>query len=101
MIRKSSPTNASFPDWAHLDRVGGIAPTSVLARDRRETFLTVAEAAALLRVSEKTVRRLITHGDLKAVRIGRSVRIHFTELENLIAGGGARASGSGDGGGYV
>lgn len=65
------------------------------------TFLRVHEAAAVLQVSTKTVRRLIARGDLKAVRIGRSVRIHSSELEHLIAGSEASAGPSGDGGGYV
>lgn len=38
-------------------------------------FLTVADVAASLQVSEKTVRRLILRGELKASRVGRSIRI--------------------------
>lgn len=47
------------------------------------------DAAAALRVSPKTVRRLVARGDLKAVRLGRLVRIHSSEIERLISGGGA------------
>jgi excisionase family DNA binding protein len=38
-------------------------------------FLTVAEVAALMRVSKMTVYRLVHSGDLAAVRVGRSLRV--------------------------
>jgi excisionase family DNA binding protein len=38
-------------------------------------FLTIVEAATILRVSKQTVYRLVRAGDLEAVRVGRSVRI--------------------------
>ena len=38
-------------------------------------FLTVAEVAALMRVSKMTVYRLVHNGDLPAVRVGRSFRV--------------------------
>ena len=101
MSPKTAPLTTPPPDWPYFDRGGGAEPAPAVTGSRRQPFMTVAEAAAMLRVSEKTTRRLIARGDLKAVRIGRSVRIHFSELENLIAGGGARASGSGGGGGNV
>jgi excisionase family DNA binding protein len=48
-------------------------------------------------VSSKTVRRLIVRGDLKVIRIGRSVRIHSSEIERLIARGGSHEGGFGGG----
>ena len=39
------------------------------------SFLTVAEVAALMRVSKMTVYRLVHHGELPAVRVGRSFRV--------------------------
>ncbi len=38
-------------------------------------FLTVAEVAALMRVSKMTVYRMVHGGDLPAVRVGRSFRV--------------------------
>ena len=38
-------------------------------------FLTVAEVAALMRVSKMSVYRLIHSGELEAVRFGRSFRV--------------------------
>lgn len=54
------------------------------------TLLTVVETAARLNVSAKTVRRLIWAGRLRAVRIGRSVRVAWEALEVLLGGSGAR-----------
>jgi excisionase family DNA binding protein len=47
------------------------------AADRRPDmqFLTVAEVAAMLRVSKMTVYRLVHAGSLTAVRVGRSFRV--------------------------
>ena len=38
-------------------------------------FLTVAEVAAIMRVSKMTVYRLVHAGDLPALRVGRSFRV--------------------------
>ena len=38
-------------------------------------FLTVAEVAAVMRVSKMTVYRLVHAGELPAVRFGRSYRV--------------------------
>lgn len=38
-------------------------------------FLTVAEVAEMMRVSNMTVYRMVHSGDLPAVRFGRSFRI--------------------------
>lgn len=43
-------------------------------------FLIISEAASVLRVSCRTVRRLINTGQLPCVRIGRSVRIRTSDL---------------------
>ena len=47
-------------------------PDAPLAEVR---FLTVAEVAALMRVSKMTVYRLVHSGELTAVRVGRSFRV--------------------------
>ncbi|MGB5951576.1 MAG: helix-turn-helix domain-containing protein [Ornithinimicrobium sp.] len=38
-------------------------------------FMTVAEVAALMRVSKMTVYRLVHNEELPAVRVGRSFRV--------------------------
>jgi excisionase family DNA binding protein len=52
-------------------------------------FLTVFEAAAILRVSKQTVYRLVRAGDLEAVRVGRWLRIpaHVVNPRASVVGG--------------
>jgi excisionase family DNA binding protein len=51
--------------------------------------LTVREVAAELRVSGMTVRRLVERGELRAIRVGRSVRIERAELDRFLRQGGS------------
>jgi excisionase family DNA binding protein len=44
-------------------------------QSRHVQFLTVAEVAALMRVSKMTVYRLVHSGELPAVRVGKSFRV--------------------------
>ena len=46
------------------------------------TYLTIQEAKDLLRVSERTVRRWISKGELPAFKMGRSVRIREEDIQN-------------------
>jgi excisionase family DNA binding protein len=49
-----------------------------MAEERRlgeMTFMTVAEVAAVMRVSKMTVYRLVHSGELPSVRVGRSFRV--------------------------
>lgn len=47
-------------------------------------FLTVAEVAALMRVSKMTVYRLVHSGELPAVRFGRSYRVPETAVNDVL-----------------
>ncbi len=49
-------------------------------------FLTVAEVAALMRVSKMTVYRLVHSGDLSAVRVGRSFRVPEQAVHQYLKG---------------
>jgi excisionase family DNA binding protein len=49
-------------------------------------FLTVAEVAALMRVSKMTVYRLVHGGTLPAVRVGRSFRVPEQAVHDYLAG---------------
>ena len=50
-------------------------------------LLTAKDAAHILNVSQRTIRRLIASGSIGAVRIGRSVRIRRRDLVALIGSG--------------
>ena len=54
-----------------------------------EVLFTVREIARRGKVSEKTVRRLITRGELKAHRIGTSIRVSQADWQTYLAEGGA------------
>ncbi|GAB2638646.1 helix-turn-helix domain-containing protein [Prescottella soli] len=47
-------------------------------------FLTVAEVATLMRVSKMTVYRLVHSGELPAVRVGRSFRVHAKAVHDYL-----------------
>ena len=47
-------------------------------------FLTVAEVARSLRVSNMTVYRIIRAGDLPAVRVGRGYRIRAEDVRRYL-----------------
>jgi excisionase family DNA binding protein len=49
-------------------------------------FLTVAEVAALMRVSKMTVYRLVHSGELPAVRVGRSFRVPEKAVDDYLRG---------------
>ncbi|MGH9164486.1 MAG: helix-turn-helix domain-containing protein [Acidimicrobiales bacterium] len=51
----------------------------------RTRFLTVAEVAETLRVSNMTVYRLINAGDLPAVRVGKSYRLREDDVDKFLA----------------
>jgi len=47
-------------------------------------FLTVAEVATTIRVSNMTVYRLIHNGELPAIRVGRSFRVAEEDVDTYL-----------------
>jgi len=58
----------------------------VQSGDAKPRFVTVAEVADQLRVSNMTVYRLVQSGQLAAVRVGRSYRIREDDVDRYLAG---------------
>lgn len=58
---------------------------ALTVRYTKAQFLTVAEVAHLLRVSNMTVYRLISAGELPAVRVGRSYRLREEDVDRYLA----------------
>lgn len=55
------------------------------AQDLSEAkFLTVAEVAAMMRVSKMTVYRLVHSGEMPAVRVGRSFRVREDDANEYL-----------------
>ena len=59
-------------------------PNSVESDGFSALVLTIPEVAELLRVSERTVRRMIHGGELAGFKFGRSVRIPRLQIDNLL-----------------
>ncbi len=53
---------------------------------REVRFLTVAEVAAVMRVSKMTVYRMVHSGELPAVRVGRSFRVPEQAVQAYLKG---------------
>jgi len=62
---------------------GGVSSVSDLSEIR---FLTVAEVAALMRVSRMTVYRLVHSGELASVRVGKSFRVPERAVHDYLRG---------------
>lgn len=65
------------------EMVGSVMGTHSLLEEVK--FLTVAEVAALMRVSKMTVYRLVHSGALSAVRVGRSFRVPENAVQEYLA----------------
>jgi excisionase family DNA binding protein len=57
----------------------------VQPNESRPRFVTVAEVADQLRVSNMTVYRLVQAGQLPAVRVGRSYRIREDDVDKYLS----------------
>ena len=58
---------------------------TTVAGSSQSRFLSVAEAAEDLHVTERFIRKLIANGDLDAVKVGgRIVRVRRSDLQALL-----------------
>jgi excisionase family DNA binding protein len=73
-ITQALPSQPSSDDWMLAFGIAGKA------------VLTIDEVAALLRVSERTIRERIRTGDVPAMHIGRRVLIPVPQLVSLLLG---------------
>ena len=72
------PVPAAHPAAMPVGRPAVPAPRAAV------TFLTVAEVAAMMRVSKMTVYRLVHAGELSAVRVGRSLRVPERAVQDYL-----------------
>jgi excisionase family DNA binding protein len=52
-----------------------------------ETAVTVKTFALRMGVDEKTIRRLIDRGEIRAIRVGSTLRITSSELDRILRQG--------------
>ena len=55
-----------------------------MVNEEKGTFLTIAEVAEIMRVSKMTVYRLVHAGEMPAVRVGRSFRVHESAVNEYL-----------------
>ncbi|HZK50505.1 MAG TPA: helix-turn-helix domain-containing protein [Actinomycetota bacterium] len=60
------------------------SPTDPNSTSAMGEFLTVAEVAKQLRVSNMTVYRLIKAGEMRAVRVGRGYRLKEDDVRRYL-----------------
>jgi excisionase family DNA binding protein len=53
--------------------------------EEAEAFYTLKEAAQLLRIAERTLRRLLQAGKMRGYRLGRQWRIPRSDIDRMIA----------------
>lgn len=82
---KSSGT-INLPAWAlAVSKQIAVAHANVPTPFAPDELLTLAEVAQYLRVSTRTVSRMIKSGRLPAKRVGRGVRIGRSQLTTMLA----------------
>ncbi len=80
-------SRADLPAWVYAKpEPMAHAATPQVSADNPADLLTRLEVAQYLRVSDRTVSRLIRTGKLPAARIGRAVRIRQSDLLDMING---------------
>jgi excisionase family DNA binding protein len=78
-------SGADLPAWVYAkpDPTAHAAEPQAPA-DATDDLLTRTEVARYLRVSDRTVSRLVRKGQLPASRIGRAVRIRQSDLLDML-----------------
>ena len=75
-------SRADLPAWVYAKPEPLATPQA--PADTTDDLLTRAEVARYLRVSDRTVSRIIRTGKLPAARIGRAVRIRQSDLLDML-----------------
>ena len=78
----ASISGIDLPAWVYTTPEPLATPQA--PADATDDLLTRAEVARYLRVSDRTVSRLIRTGKLPAARIGRAVRVRQSDLLEML-----------------
>lgn len=81
--RPAAAGGTAAPAAAAKSAPAAITPAAARAE---VTFLTVAEVAAIMRVSKMTVYRMVHAGEMSAVRVGRSFRVPEQAVHDYLRG---------------
>ena len=89
-------SSQDLPSWVYAKpEPMAHAATPQVSADNPADLLTRTEVARYLRVSDRTVSRLIRTGQLPASRIGRAVRIRRSDLLEMLNGQSSNSVGLG------
>ena len=79
-----------LPEWVRDDHHRALSGKSNNVCAPQPNLLTLAEAAAQLRISPRTLRRMVKAGDVTTIRIGRQLRFDrdtlWLEINDLDSG---------------
>jgi excisionase family DNA binding protein len=75
-------------------RIGGMTVAPRKSQYVGDRLLTVGEVAALMRVSNMTVYRLIKSGSLAAIRVGKNYRIRESDVNRYLSDRAVRPNGA-------
>ena len=62
------------------------AALASLGQDTSSPWMTVPEAAAYARTSERTIERLVASERIRSTTLGRSRRLHRDDVDNYLKG---------------
>jgi excisionase family DNA binding protein len=81
------PTDTGLPEWVRNGQLQSSSARPDGSGELRPHLMTLTEAANQLRISSRTLRRMVKSGKLTAIRIGRQLRfdrdIFWREINNL------------------
>ncbi len=81
------PVETALPEWVRESNDTALSSASKNACDPQSSLLTLTEAANQLRISPRTLRRMVKSSKLTAIRIGRQLRfdrdIFWREISHL------------------
>ncbi len=80
----SQPMENTLPEWVRENHDGALSSASKNACDPQSSLLTLTEAANQLRISPRTLRRMVKSSKLTAIRIGRQLRFDRETLSREI-----------------
>jgi excisionase family DNA binding protein len=72
-----------LPDWVSASQPDK-ARVVALSDSQDQPLLKLAEVANLLRISTKTVRRMVQAGSLPALRVGRALRFEREQISMFL-----------------
>jgi excisionase family DNA binding protein len=88
--RKNCTNYSLTAQWGYKNLLAG--PKSALQGGGMETYLTIPELAALLKLSEQTIRRYVLNDDIPYHKVKKVIRFRPSEIERWVESSGLDTS---------